>query len=291
MTRVIIAFPIFTNAPKTSWFIDTKSGFEVGKTQNQAQSQVNLIYIDLFQCPTLQISTPHPTHFNAPPYTFQRPILHISEADALVFVVKETWKFVLGNHRLRTTSLTPRSKLFPQNFTVVETFNRFLAVCVMRYLPPQFQEAQHSSLHRTLPVSYTAHFRALLSTNRIRKRTLSFKFSHKTLVCISKFPNAPLQCPGVVNSHGRFQVVKTQVLMDIKPSDTASHRLASYQTPSWMLSTLSSWCPLRKFLSLMSGSTKIYWDFFMFVSLIQGNFCCNGHILYVCVADPWKLLL
>ena len=30
--------------------------------------------------------------------------------------------------------------------------------------------------------------------------------------------------------------------------------------------------------------------FFMYVSLIHGDFCCSGHILYICVADPWKLL-
>jgi hypothetical protein len=84
---------------------------------------------------------------------------------------------------------------------------------------------------------------------------------------------------------------KTQVLMDVKPNDTASNRLASYQAPSWMLYTLSSWLPLGKFLSLRRGSTKICWDFFMFVSLIHENFCCNGHTLYVCVADPWKLVV
>jgi hypothetical protein len=113
--------------------------------------------------------------------------------------------------------------------------------------------------------------------------------------------------------------------MDVKPSDTASHRLASYQTPSWMLSTLSAWFPLGKFLSLMWGSTKVCRDFFVcfahpltllsqwphclclcrwtmetsvvmttfftYVSLIHGNVCSSGHIVYVCVADPWKLVV
>jgi hypothetical protein len=84
---------------------------------------------------------------------------------------------------------------------------------------------------------------------------------------------------------------KTQVVIDVKPSDTASYRLASYQTRSWMLSTLSSWFPIGKFLTLMWGSTKIFWDSSPFLSLIHGNFCCNGLILYACVTDPWKLLL
>jgi hypothetical protein len=29
--------------------------------------------------------------------------------------------------------------------------------------------------------------------------------------------------------------------------------------------------------------------FFMSVSMIHGNVCCNGHIIYVCIADLWKL--
>jgi hypothetical protein len=117
----------------------------------------------------------------------------------------------------------PLSILFPQNFTAVETFNRFLVVYVMKYLSPEFQEAQYSNLCRTLHVSHTSHFRVLLSTNGTQTRTLSFTFSDKTFVWISKFPNARLEWPRAVNNHGRFQVVRDAV-QDASPHGCKTQR-------------------------------------------------------------------
>jgi len=81
----------------------------------------------------------------------------------------------------------------------------------MRYLRPEFQEAQHSNLCRILPVSYTARFSVLLSTNRTQKWTISFTFSEKMFVWISKFPNSRLQWPTAANNRGSFNVVRDAV--------------------------------------------------------------------------------
>jgi hypothetical protein len=190
----------------------------------------------------------------------------------LIVLMCDAWINVL----LQTNALIGPLQIFPQNFTFVETFNRFLAVYVMRYLRPMFQEAPHSNLRRTLPVSYTVHFRVLLPTNGTQKRTFSFAFSDKTFVWISKFPNAQLQWPIAVNNRGRFQVVRDAV-QDASPRECKAQRHSVTSTRILSNTKLNafhaSWFPLGKFVSLMWGSSKICWDFF------------------VCFADPWKLLL
>lgn len=204
-------------------------------------------------------------------------------------------KICSGNRRLRTTSLTPWSKLFPQKFTVVETFNRFIVVYVMRYLRPEVQEAEHSNLCRILAESYTAHFRVLLSTNRTQKRTLSSTFSDKTFVWISKFPNARLQWPRAVNNRGRFQAVWDAV-QDASPHGYKAQRHSV--TSTCILSNTK----LNAFLAVfIVPSRKIPVNYvridedllgFLYVCFADPwKLCTSGHILDVWVADPWKLPL
>jgi hypothetical protein len=173
-------------------------------------------------------------------------------------------------------------------------------------------------------VSYSIQIRVQLKRDLFPSR-----FQTQRLYAFLNFQMPGYNGPGLSTTMRDFRLsetlFKTQVVIDIKPSDTAPHRLASHQTSSWMLYTISSRFPLGKFVSLMWGSTKIFWDFFMFVSLIHGkyycsshilymfhwsmesnvvgsiffifvslihgNFCCSSHIFYVCVAYPWKVLL
>jgi hypothetical protein len=204
-------------------------------------------------------------------------------------------KIYSGNHLLRTTSLTPWSKFFPQNFIAAEIFNKSLVVC-NEIPPPRVPRsrstatyAEHYLYHTLLTfVSYSLQI-------HLKRDILPSRFQTKRLYAFLNFQMPGYNGPELSTTMCDFRLseklFKTQVVMDIKSSDTASNRLASYQTPSWMLSTMSSRFPLGKFMSLMWGSTKIFGDLFTFVSLIHGQYCCSVHILYVCVADPWEVLL
>jgi len=186
-------------------------------------------------------------------------------------------KICSGNHRLRTTSLMPWSKLFPQNFTFVETFNRFLAVYVMRYPRPEFQETQHSNLCWTLPYHTLLTSVSYYLQIELKRGLFPSRFQTKRLHEFLNFQMPGHVGPELSTTVGDFRLSDAVPCTSPRGCKAQRHIVTS----TCILSSIK----LNAFHAVfMVRSRKIP------VTCVRIDEGFWG-FLYVCFADPRKLLL
>jgi hypothetical protein len=205
-----------------------------------------------------------------------------------VYVMKKkNVKIYSGNYLLRATSLTPWSKFFSTELYSCRDFQQ-ISRCLCNEIPPPRVSISRSTatyaehyLYRILRISVSHSLQIHLKRDLFPSR-----FQTKRLYAFLNFQMPGCDDPALSTTMRDFRL--SEMLFKTQPSVTSICVLSNTKlNPFHDVFTASS----RKIHVTYVRIDEDFGGISLFVSLIHGNFCCSVHVLYVCVADPRKLLL
>jgi hypothetical protein len=140
-------------------------------------------------------------------------------------------KIYSGNYLLRATSLTPWSKFFSTELHSCRDFQQ-ISRCLCNGIPPPRVSISRST------ATYAEHYlyRILLTSVSyslqiyLKRDLFSSRFQTKRFYAFLNFPMPGCNGPELSTTMRDFWL--SEMLFKTQPSDTASHRFVSYQTPS-----------------------------------------------------------